>query len=136
MKKRKDQSETLQQHKGRAEMLWLASVSFLEYHGSKPSRASVVGKALGGNGVKSRVRELCWRRAQGHTGGRRPHTHPHALAHAHTSGPPHWLLAYVISLFFFFCAITLRNSLLVSLELNTKQKTKSVECYIPLGCRQ
>lgn len=59
---RKDQNKMLQQHKGRAERLRLASISFLEYHGSKPSRASVVGKALGGNGVESRVRQ----RAQGH----------------------------------------------------------------------
>lgn len=100
----------LQQPQRRAELLRLAS--FLEYHGSQPSRASVVvGKALGGNDVKSRLRELRpgdWR------GGRRPHARPHA--------GPRWLHACVTSLG--VCAITLRNSLLVSLELNAKQKTR------------
>lgn len=88
-------------------MLRLASVSFLEYHGSKPSRASVVGKALGGNGVKSRVRELCWRRAQGHTeGGGRTHT-PRARSLTRTRLDHHiGYLPMSYHFFFFLCNYT------------------------------
>lgn len=92
---RKDQSKMLQQHKGRAERFRLASISFLEYHGSKPSRASVVGKALGGNGVESRVRQ----RAQGHgEGGGR--THPHTRSLTRTRLDHH--IGYLPMLYHFF----------------------------------
>lgn len=110
-------------------MLGLASVRFSEYRGSKPSRASI-GKALGGNDVKSRQRS-CDRGVPGTRGeARRTHTPARARSHAGTA-----TLVTRLCHTTFFCAITLRNSLLVSLELNTKQKT-GAELYIPLGCRR
>lgn len=47
----------LQQHERRAELTGLASVRVLEYRGIPLTPRLWVGKALGGTGVKPRMRE-------------------------------------------------------------------------------
>lgn len=68
--------------------------------------------------------------ACGDARGGAPHSHPRARAHAGTASRVTRLCHATL-----FCAITLRNSLLVSSELNTKQET-GAERHIPLGRRR
>lgn len=59
------------------------------------------------------------------------HTHTRSLTR--TPAPPHWLHAYVISLFFFLCNYIEEYSIGI-IGVEHKVGDKGAECYILLGC--
>lgn len=77
----------------------------------------------------SRLRQLGWRR-RGPPGEGGACTHTRSLTR--TPAPPHWLHAYVISLFFLCNYIEEYSIGIIGVE--HKVGDKGAECYILLGC--